>query len=610
MVIDMVSHNQVDNDIIASIQSSNDIVDVVGEYVQLKKQGRNYFGLCPFHSENTPSFSVNQEKQIFHCFGCGKGGNVFTFMMEIEGYSFPQSVQHLAEKSGQQITLSNQSNETKESNSEEQKILEAYQLLSKLYHHLLKHTKDGKKGLEYLYDRGFNEETIDKFQLGFSPYKKDFIMQFLEQKGYHRQLMIKSGFFTTNHQDRFQGRIVFPIRNITGKTIGFVGRSIDDQEPKYLNSAESPLFQKSKILYNFDQARSEIRKKSEVILTEGSADVMALAQAGFENTVASLGTSFTDTHASILRRYVDTVILCFDGDNAGQQATFKTLKILKKVGCFVKIAMLPTNYDPDQYIKEYGADSFDKHIIQTASTEMSFLMKYYKNDFDLRQEGELLRYVDKIISEIALLASPIDRDFYIRELAEQFSLSHDALTEELSRKMQFVKKNDDNKSNFGNTNEENQYSTNNNKKKVLQRAYLNAERTLLAFMLQNAQIADRVKDKIGSKFNLEQHQIIVTYLYGFYEEGNEPNPSHFLTYIEDQAIQKIVVDLSLLDCNWDISEKELEDYIHIILAEQTGHAKIKQLNNELHAVEKTDPLRAAEIAMEINKIRQQLKRGS
>ncbi|MFC4404190.1 DNA primase [Gracilibacillus xinjiangensis] len=609
----MANQYHLDDETIAAIQSSNDIVDVVGEYVQLKKQGRNYFGLCPFHSENTPSFSVNQEKQIFHCFGCGKGGNVYTFLMEIEGFTFPQSVQHLAEKSGFQLDISKNAGQNDDrSASEEQSILEAYQWLAKLYHHLLYHTKDGKKGLEYLHQRGFTDETIERFQIGFSLPSKDFIVKFLEKKGYHRQLMVKAGFLITNDQtnyfDRFSGRIIFPIRNAIGKTVGFGGRSIGDQEPKYLNSPESELFQKSKLLYNFDNARSEIRKRNEVILLEGYADVLALHQAGVPNVVASLGTSFTDSQANIIRRYVETVVICFDGDKAGQNATYKTLKLLKKVGCHVKIAMLPNGYDPDQYIQEYGADDFHQTILEASASEMTFLISHLRNEYNLNQEGDRLRYVERIISEIALLDSSIERDHYLRELSDQFSLSFEALQQDLVTKLKNSEKNDDNRKNFGNTNERihNNYQ---NKQKVLP-AYHNAERRLIAFMLQNAHIADRVKEALGSKFNIEQHQIIVTYLYGFYEAGNQPNPSHFLTLIEDKMIQKLVVELSMLDCNWDISDRELEDYINTISAEQNGHSRIKELEREQKIMEKTDPVKAAQIAMEIIKIRQQSKRGS
>ncbi|ENH97497.1 DNA primase [Gracilibacillus halophilus YIM-C55.5] len=595
---------RVANQEVEAIRQSNDIVDIVGEYVQLKKQGRNFFGLCPFHSENTPSFSVNQDKQIFHCFGCGKGGNAITFMMEIEGFTFQQTMAYLAEKAGKPIPQDFQDTSSNHS-SEDQAILEAHQWLTKLYHHLLRHSQDGKQALAYLHQRGFTDETIDQFQIGYSPNSRDFVVQFLEKKGFHRQTMVKAGLLTTNDQehyyDRFRGRAIFPIRNHIGKTVGFVGRAIDGQEPKYLNSSDSSLFQKSKLLYNFDLARSEIRRKNEAILFEGSLDVMAAYQANVKNGIASLGTSLTETHAKMLRRYVDTVLLCYDGDDAGQEATYKALKLLKKTGCTVKVGAMPHEYDPDSYIQSYGENAFVSNVIHHSESDMTFLMRYYKKDFNLQQEGDRIRYVESVIDEIAQLERPIERDHFIRELAEEFSLSLDILKQELNARIQSNQQMTDKRTNFGHTNH------GSNWKLPERKAFHNAERQLIAYMLQDEMIAEKVKEEIGSRFNIEAHQIIVTYLYGYYEEGNEPDPSHFLTYIDDADIQQIVVELSMVENDWEITNRELDDYIRIILAEQTDHAKIKQLEKEQKQIEKSDPLKAAQIAMEIIQIKKQLK---
>lgn len=608
MVMRMSGQTQISNDLIDEIRRDNDVVDIVGEYVQLKKQGRNYFGLCPFHSENTPSFSVNQEKQIFHCFGCGKGGNVITFMMEIEGFNFQQALQYLANKSGH--TLPQARHAQQQTNSQDQTVLEAYEWLTKLYHHLLRHTKDGKDAKDYLQERGFSDETIQEFQLGFSPHIKDFVVKFLEKKGIHKQIMVKAGLLkateSNDYVDRFQGRVIFPIRNHLGKTIGFGGRSLKDgQEPKYLNSPESSLFQKSKLLFNFDKARSEIRRKEEVILMEGYADVIISYQAGLKNTVASLGTSLTDSHAALLRRYVDNVIICYDGDEAGIHASYKALQLLKKQGCNVKVTVIPDGKDPDQYIREYGEETFHQLIYHQSMTEMQFIMYYYRRDFRMNQEGERLRYVEKILDYIALLETSVERDFYVRELAEEFNLSLDSLKQDLMQRLQKSTKSVDNKRLFGNTIDGHQHQI--STKRILP-AFHNAERRLLSYMLTNHYIAEKVKNKIGSRFNVEDHQIIVTYLYGYYEEGNQPNPSDFITYLPEQRLQNLVVELTMNPIDWEVSDKELEDYIHLILSEQTEQARIKQLQDEQRLVEKTDPIKAAEIAMEIIKIKQSLSK--
>ncbi|UOQ86034.1 DNA primase [Gracilibacillus salinarum] len=603
---------QISDETIESLRKANDVVDIVGEYVQLKQQGRNYFGLCPFHSESTPSFSVNQQKQIYHCFGCGKGGNVITFVMEMEGYSFQQAIRHLAEKSGQSLPEMKGTDER--TNSEEQSSLEAYQWLVKLYHQLLRHSKDGKEALEYLYKRGFNDEVINEFQIGYSPSSREFVPQFLEKKGFHKQKMANTGLLATTNDgqyyDRFQGRVIFPIRNHLGKPIGFGGRSIHGQEPKYLNSPESALFQKSKLLYNFDLARAEIRRKGEVVLFEGYADVIASYQAGVKNGVASLGTSLTETHANLLRRYVDTVVICYDGDPAGQNATYKAIQLLKKVGCHIRVASLPFKYDPDQYIQEFGEESFRANVIESADTEMVFFLQYLKKDFNLSLEGDRLQYVEKVISEIAKLSSSIERDHYIREIAEEFNLSYDALSQELMSRMRNVEKSNDKPNRFGNTNDGNQHKQVVPSLQVIPPAFQNAERRLLAYMLQNTHVAEKVRVMIGSQFNLEQHQIIVTHLYGYYEEGNEPDPSHFLSYLDDPDLQQIVVELSMMDSSWEMSEKELQDYIYFIQSEQTDKASVKQLQQKMKQLEKTDPKEAAKVAMEILKIKQKSKNWS
>src|SRR5699024_5846232 len=337
---------KIPDDIIEKIRKSNDIVEVVGEYVQLKKQGRNFFGLCPFHGEKTPSFSVTPEKQIFHCFGCGKGGNVITFLMEMEDYSFYEALAFLANRAGVEIPEAF-SQKGQVNSGEYSDILSAHNWLAKLYHHLLKHAKDGEEGYQYIKDRAIRDETIDVFQLGFAPNVKDFTAEFLAKKGFHRQELVKAGLLSIQEDnsvtDRFRGRVIFPIRNHLGKTIAFAGRSMTNHDPKYLNSPEYELFQKGKMLYNFDLAKKHIRKKNEAVLFEGYMDVISAWQAGVKNGVATMGTSLTEFQARLLRRYVDTIILCYDADRAGQDATYKAAKLLRQAGCRVKVANLKDN---------------------------------------------------------------------------------------------------------------------------------------------------------------------------------------------------------------------------------------------------------------------------
>ncbi|SET61089.1 DNA primase [Oceanobacillus limi] len=605
MVMDM--SNQIPEDVIEDIRKSNDIVDVIGEYVQLKKQGRNYFGLCPFHGEKTPSFSVTQEKQIFHCFGCGKGGNVVSFIMEIESFSFFEAIKHLADRSG--VSLPETAVQRDSTLSQEsQSMLSAYDWLTKLYHHLLRYTKDGKDGYRYFRDRGITDETIDTFQLGFAPNIKDFTATFLEKKGFHQQLLIKSGILTLKDDDsvsdRFRGRVIYPIRNHLGKTVAFGGRTITDQGPKYLNSSESELFHKGRILYNFDLAKKHIRKTNEVILFEGQMDVISSYQAGINNVVATMGTALTESQAKLLRRYVDKVIICYDADHAGIEATYKAATLLQSVGCQVKIARMNNGMDPDEFIRENGADSFRTEVIETSDTFLTFYMNYLKKDYNLSLEGDRIQYIEMVIKELAKIDSPIEREYYVKELSNEYGLMMDTLLEQVHtyREKSSSPKDKSTKERYTKK-VQNQYQ----KRKLLP-AYHNAERKLLAYMLQDRTITDKVQEELGASFNIDEHKIIATHLYAYYEEGLPVDVSLFVERLTDEKLKHLVIELAMLPVYEEISDAEINDYIRIIRSQSSEVASIKQLKDEQRLAEQQqDPIKAAQIAMQIIELKKQVK---
>lgn len=603
MVIQMA--NQIQEEVIEDIKKANDIVDVVGEYVQLKKQGRNYFGLCPFHGEKTPSFSVTQEKQIFHCFGCGKGGNVITFMMEIESLSFIEAVQFLAKRAG--IFLPEWEEPRSSVSKENDTALSAFEWLTKYYHHMLKHSKQGKEGYRYLLHRGISDLTIEEFQLGFAPNDTDFTIEFLLKKGFHEAMLVKEGILSlqTNSKqvtDRFRGRVIFPIRNHFGKTVAFGGRIISEGEPKYLNSPESSLFHKGKLLFNFDLARKHIRKENEAILFEGYVDVIAAYQAGIKHAVATLGTSLTDYQAKLLRRYVDTCIICYDGDQAGIEAAYKAAKLLRQTGCNVKIANLPDGTDPDSYIRTLGGDAFRNDIIKKSEPYNSFYLRFLRRNFDFSQESERIRYVEAAIKHLALIKSSVEREYYLKELSNEFDFSLEVLREEIHKEQRKQQPKD-------------KHSTNRIanksffiKNQRLLPAYHNAERKLLYWMLQDEQIADKVKEEIGAGFNIDSHKIIATHLFAFYEEGHHPDISLFLERIHDPEIKQLVTELAMSVDDTDISEPELMDYIDLIRKQGHDIKSIHSLKEQQRIAEQQrDPIRAAQIAKEIIEIQKQLK---
>ena len=420
---------------INEIRQASDIVDVIGEYVQLRKQGRNYFGLCPFHGENTPSFSCSADKQIYHCFGCGAGGDVFSFLMDLEGYSFQEAALKLAEKVNIDPGFALEpEGRSKTVPPDWQEMIEAHQLLCKFYHHLLVNTKEGQDALEYLLNRGFSSQSIDKFQIGYALNSWDFTYKYLTKKNFQPALIEKAGLIIRREQDgsyfdRFRDRIMFPIFDQNGNTIAFSGRSLGAGEPKYLNSPETAIFNKSKILYNYHLARPSIRKLQHAVLFEGFADVIAADRSGIENGVATMGTSLTDEHVSLLKKNVQSITICYDSDSAGIEAAFRASNMLE-TNCQVKVAIMPDGMDPDEYVKTYGEEKFRTEIIGSSMTLMSFKMFYYRKGKNMQNEGDRLRYIEQILKEISRLDKAVEKDLYLRQLAEEFTLSLEALKEQ------------------------------------------------------------------------------------------------------------------------------------------------------------------------------------
>ncbi|MGZ6539734.1 MAG: DNA primase, partial [Bacteroidia bacterium] len=509
---------------INQIRQAVDIVEIISDYVQLKKQGRNYFGLCPFHGENTPSFSVSPDKQIFHCFGCGAGGNAFSFLMELEGISFQEAAIKLATRANIDLQL-NFSTVGKEKtvSKELQTMLDAHELLRKFYHHLLVNTKEGQHALEYLLERGFTRESIDKFQIGYSLNSWDFVCKFLLKREFAPEWIEKAGLIIKREKDgtyfdRFRDRIMFPIFDRNGNTIAFSGRSLGAEEPKYLNSPETAIFNKSKILYNFHLAKPHMRKMQQAVLFEGFADVIAAARSGVENGIATMGTSLTEEHINLLRQNVQSVIICYDSDKAGIEAAYRAGNLLADAEIQLKVAMMPNEQDPDEYIKVNGPEKFRNEVIGASLTWMSFKFLYFRRGKNLQLEGDRLAYIEEILKEISKLTKAVEKDHYLRQLASEFSLSLDALKQQ-QKQIFFA---DKRKSN-GKNQTENRPLQNFRQVNELKPAHFTAERRLIAHMLKNRDVAYKVWDLLkGNTFNIDEHQAIITYLFGFYEDHFNP----------------------------------------------------------------------------------------
>ncbi|MCC3647641.1 DNA primase [Cytobacillus firmus] len=592
------------------IRQAVDIVDVIGDYIQLNKQGRNYFGLCPFHGENTPSFSVSPEKQIYHCFGCGAGGNAFSFIMDLEGYSFQEAALKLAEKGNIKLEIDASAASAKSMPLDVQQMMEAHELLRKFYHHLLVNTKDGQHALEYLLNRGFTMESIEKFQIGYSLKSWDFVFKFLTKRKFPEGVMERAGLIIKrekdgNYFDRFRDRIMFPIFDRSGNTIAFSGRSLGADEPKYLNSPETAIFNKSKTLYNFHLARPQIKKLQRAVLFEGFADVIAADRAGVGNGVGTMGTALTEEHVASLRRNVQSITICYDSDNAGIEAAYRAANLLTEAGCQIRVALMPDGYDPDDYIKEYGEEKFRHDVIESSITFMAFKLLYLRRGKRLQNEGDRLLYIEEVLKEISRLDKAVERDHYLRQMANEFSLSLEALKEQ-QKQVYYTEKRKSSQKGKGAFEPQKRLQTP-KRADSLKPAFHTAERRLIAHMLRSSDIAFKVQDMLqGNTFNIDEHQAIITYLLGFYEKGHTPDPSAFINFINDEKLKRIVVDIEMMSINDEISEQELSDYLKQVLNYQKMLKIKEKLNEEKEAERQKDYAKAALIAMEILHLRKSL----
>lgn len=421
--------------IIDQLRDRLDIVEVISQYVRLNRSGRNYFGLCPFHGEKTPSFSVSQEKQIYHCFGCGEGGNVFSFIMKIEGLTFPEAVRDLAAKTGFALP---EINRFAAQNLSNKRLREALLWSARFFQYALGRP-EGQSALNYLGKRGLTDNIRQEFELGFAPDRKDALRAFLHRKGYGEKEMVEAGLLIVQDKktyDRFRNRIMFPIRNQRGEIIAFGGRVLGEGMPKYLNSPETPLYDKSKNLYALHLARESIRKEKQAIIFEGYMDVIAAHQFGIRNTVASLGTSLTQAQARLLRNQTEEVVIIYDADAAGQAASWRGIQILRQAGCLVKVGRLPDGKDPDDYLRRFGAEAFRQNVADKALLLVDYQLKNLAGRYNLEKDEERIRFHDKVCEVLLAVENAMDREDYLQKAAQMLRISPDSIREELKKKKQ------------------------------------------------------------------------------------------------------------------------------------------------------------------------------
>lgn len=413
------------DELVEEIRSKNDIVDIVSGYVKIQKRGADFQGLCPFHNEKSPSFHVSPSKQLYHCFGCGAGGNVFTFLMNYENYTFKEAIEVMAKRAGVNLPEIEYSEEVRKEADQKSLILEINKEAARYFYYQLR-MKQGKIGYDYLISRGLSENTIKKFGLGYSNKTSNDLIMYLKSKGYKEEQIVKAGLAVTSEkyglQDKFWNRVIFPILDINHRAIGFGGRVMGEGNPKYLNSPETIVFDKGRNLYGLNLARTS--RKNNIILCEGYMDVISLHQAGFTQTVASLGTAFTSGQATLLGRYTDSVLLAYDSDGAGVKAALRALGILREVGLTGKVINLEPYKDPDELIKSEGSEAFEKRI-ENAENSFLFEIRMTEKDYDLSDPEMKTKFYREIAGKLCRFSQEVERENYLEAVAARYNISFD-----------------------------------------------------------------------------------------------------------------------------------------------------------------------------------------
>ena len=422
------------DELIEEVRTRNDIVDVISGYVRLQRKGSSYFGLCPFHNEKSPSFSVSRQKQMYYCFGCGAGGNVFTFLMEYENFSFVEAVKFLADRAGIELPQQEYSKEAKEKADLKASILEVNKTAAKYFYVQLK-SERGQQAYAYLKNRGLSDETITAFGLGYSNKFSDDLYKYLRGKGYSEELIRQAGLINTDERqgvyDKFWNRVIFPIMDVNSRVIGFGGRVMGDAKPKYLNSPETVVFDKSRNLYGLNRARTS--RKPYFLLCEGYMDVISLHQAGFTNAVASLGTALTPGHASLIKRYVQEVYLTYDSDEAGTKAALRAVPILKSAGISAKVIRMDPYKDPDEFIKNLGAKEYENRI-QKARNGFMFSLEMLGRDYDMASPEGKTEFFREAARRLLTFEDELERNNYIEAVSSAYKIRRESL-EKLVTKM-------------------------------------------------------------------------------------------------------------------------------------------------------------------------------
>jgi len=574
------------------IKSRCDLVDLIGEYLRLEKKGNNYVALCPFHQEKTPSFTVSPEKQLYYCFGCGEGGDHFKFIRKMENLDFPEALRLLAQKTG--ITLPERSSSTTGASIMD-KLFGLNHLAMQFFSYVLNSTGEGERAREYLNKRGINKNAVDRFKLGFAPDRWDAFLKVAQKKGYNEELLLKGGLIAsrkdnTGYYDRFRNRLMFPIMDLRGRIVGFGGRILEESRraPKYLNSPETPLFDKGKYLYGIYQAKESLRKQGQAILVEGYTDVIALHQEGLDNTVATLGTALTPAQSRLLRQQADSVVTAFDSDEGGLSATLRGLGILQKAGLQIKVADFPYGKDPEEYLKEKGRDAFQE-LIEGSEPLMDYQFRLLRQKYDLNSAEGKNKFAEEFFAVLNEFCSELEKEHYLKQASEVLKVAEGVLRNEL-KKYQRRKRVPEKNSNNLNIN---------GKNNVIQDHVLDpAEELLLKLFLSYEGVLERIgefqktspdnQDEVD--FFSKDMQKIIEACRNLKENGEKVRVSSLLNKISDEFMQKLITRASF-DSRWgDLSPAEVnkmtEDCIRKLKKTRLTEQRVK-IESEIKKLEQS-----------------------
>lgn len=564
-----------DNNVINEVRKSVDIVDVISRYVPLVSRGKNYFGVCPFHDDHSPSMCVSKEKQIYTCFSCGASGNVFNFIEDYENVSFPEALKILADMAG--ISVSGIS--VSKSRDVNKSLYDIYDVSSKLYINNL-NTNYGVKAKDYLRNRGIDDNLIREFQIGLSLHEKDLLTRLLVKKGFSNKDMVDSGLIVKSdygYSDIYSNRIMFPLYDVSGRIVGYSGRIFNGEDTsKYINTRETPIFKKGELLYNYHRAKESCRKKNVVIITEGFMDVIRCHSIGVTNVVAAMGTAFTKDHVMLIRKLARDVILLFDGDQAGAKATESCINLLLEYNITPRVVRLPENLDPDEYILKYGKDKFIS-LIDNPINIMDFKLSYLKSNKDLSSSVDMSSYVSGVIDELKKIDDDILREITLKKVSEESNLSIDFLRDKLGNVEVFKIHPIKIVHNFTDR-------------------YDKAQMYLLYYMLNNDWVVSMYDDNVVFMPN-DNYRKLATYISCFYKEYGYVNIADVMTYLSNyEGMNKIVSDVLSLDLKDKCDKNEINDYIFVI-KDYNIKNEISRLQAEIKGV--TDNVRKIEIAQRI-----------